>query len=132
MRSNFGEEISFISNSGKELCFGGAGSSDRLRFASVRDDAATEEEGLACSRLAITQIIGVCGIKECNGFLGIHSGKIRWLSTHGGADEVGRRKGSIWLGPMVNDAPVFSSLEVFCNRLEHGKVMVMRTGGELS
>jgi len=64
-------------NSGKEPRFGGAGSSDRLHFALVRDGATTEEEGVACSRSAVTQIIGVCGIKECNGFLGIPSGKNR-------------------------------------------------------
>jgi len=64
-------------NSGKELRFGGAVSSDRLCLASVGDGAATQKEGVACSRSAITQIIGVCGIKECNWLLGIHSGKFR-------------------------------------------------------
>jgi len=59
--------------SGKELRFGGPGSSDGLRFASVGDDAATKDEGVACSRSAVAQIIGVYGIKECNRFLGIHS-----------------------------------------------------------
>jgi len=49
---------------------------------------------------------------------------------HGGADEVGRRKGCIWLGPMVNNAPVFDSSEVFCHLLEHSEVMVMRARGE--
>jgi len=64
-------------NRGKEFCFGGAGSSDGLRLASVRDGATTEKEGIACGESAVAQIIGVCGIKECNGFLGVHSWKNR-------------------------------------------------------
>jgi len=64
-------------DSGKELRFDGAGSSDGLGFASVRQGATSEKKGVACSRLAVAQIIGVCGIKECNGFLGIHSWKSR-------------------------------------------------------
>jgi len=64
-------------NSGKELRFGGAGSSDRLCFASVGDGAATQKEGAACGRSAIAQIIGMGGIEECNGLLGVHSGKFR-------------------------------------------------------
>ena len=64
-------------NRGKELRFGGAGSSNGLHLASARDGATTEKEGAACSRSAVAQIIGVCGIKEYEGFLGIHSWKNR-------------------------------------------------------
>jgi len=63
--------------SGKDLRFGGAGSSDRLCFALVGDGAATQKEGIASSGSAVAQIIGVCGIKECNGFLSVDGGKIR-------------------------------------------------------
>jgi len=89
-------------NSGKELRFGGAGSRDGMCFASARDGAVSEEEGAACGRSAVLQVIGVCGIKKCNWFQGVHSGKNGWLKAHGGADEVGRRKESIWLGPTAN------------------------------
>ena len=50
--------------SGKELRFSGAGSSDGLHFASVGDGAATEDEGVACTRSAVAQIISVCGINK--------------------------------------------------------------------
>jgi len=73
----------------------------------------------------------VRGIKECNGFLGVHSGKFRWLWVHHGADEVGRWKGCVWLGPTTNNAPVFCSSEAFRHFLKHGKVMVVWARGEL-
>jgi len=40
----------------------------------VRDGTTTEKEGVAYGRSAVAQIIGVCGIKECNG---------AWVSTVG-------------------------------------------------
>jgi len=78
-----------------------------------------------------TQIIGMCSIKKCNRFLGVHSGKIRQLGIHRGSDEVGRGKRGVWLGPTVNNAPVFGSSEAFGNLLEHSEVVVMRASGEL-
>jgi len=46
-------------NSGKEFRFGGAGSGDGLRLTSVGDSVATQEEGIASSRSAVAQIVGV-------------------------------------------------------------------------
>ena len=118
-------------NSGKEFRFSGAGSGDGLRLASVGDSATTQEEGIACSGSAVAQIIGVGGIEKRNWFLRVDVGKLRERGIHGGADEVGRRKGCVWLGPTVNNAPVFGSSEVFCHFLDHSKMMVMRARGEL-
>jgi len=64
-------------NSGKEFRFGGAGSSDGLRLTSVGDSAATQEEGIASSRSAVAQIVGVCGIEKCNRFLSVDVGELR-------------------------------------------------------
>jgi len=75
----------------KEFCFSGTGGGDGLRLASAGHSAATQEEGTAHSGSAVAQIIGMCGIKEGNGFLSVNGGKIRWLSIHCGADEIGRR-----------------------------------------
>jgi len=90
-----------------------------------------KKKRLASSGLAVAQIIGVCGIKKRNGFLSVNGGKIRELSIHCGADEVGRRKGCIRLGPTVNNAPVFGSSEVFRHFFEHSEVMIMGARGEL-
>jgi len=118
-------------NGDKEFRFSGTGSGDGLRLASVGDSAAAKQEGTTGSRATVAQIIGVRGIKECDGFLGVHSRKCRQLRVHGRADEVGRWKGVIQLGPTANNAPIFCSSEVFRHFLEHGKVMVMRARGEL-
>jgi len=116
---------------GKEFRFSRTGSGDRLRLALAEDSAAAKQEGTTGSRSMVLQMIGVRGIKECDGFLGVHSRKCRQLRIHGGADEVGRWKGVIQLGQTANDAPIFRSSEAFCHFLEHGKVMVMWARGEL-
>jgi len=118
-------------NSGEKFRLGGARSGDRLRLASVGNGAATQEEGLAGSGSAVTQIICMHSIEKCNGFLGVHSGKSRQLGIHCGPDEVGRGKRGVWLGPTACDAPVFSSSEVFSDLFECSEVMVMRASGEL-
>jgi len=65
------------SGDNSKVSFSGAGSSYGLRLASVGDGTSAEKESIAHSRLAVLQIIGVCSIEERNGFLGVHSGKIR-------------------------------------------------------
>jgi len=66
-------------NGGKKFRFGGARSGDRLRLTSalVGNGAATQQEGIAGGKSAVTQIICMHSIEKCNGFLGVHSGKIR-------------------------------------------------------
>jgi len=46
-------------DSSKELCLSRAGGSDGLRLGAVRDSAAAEEEGVACSRAAGSKIVSV-------------------------------------------------------------------------
>jgi len=118
-------------NSGEKFRFGGARSGDRLRLASVGNGAATQEEGIVGGGSAVTQIVCMRGISKCNGFLGVHSGRDRQLGIHRRPDEVGRGKRGIWLGPTVDNAPVFSSSEAFGDLFEHSEVMVIRASGEL-
>jgi len=118
-------------NSGEKFRFGGARSGDRLRLASVGNGAATQEEGIAGSGSTIAQIVCMRSIQKCNGFLGVHSRKVRQLGIHRRPDEVGRGKRGIWLGPTVDNAPVFGSSEAFSDLFEHSEVMVMRASGEL-
>ena len=53
-------------DSGKELSFSGAGSSNGLCFASVGDGATTEKECLARSRAAVPQITALACVASRN------------------------------------------------------------------
>ena len=64
-------------NGGQKFSFGGAGGSDGLGFATVGDSTATQQEGVAGGRTAVAEVVGMCSIKECSGFLSIVGGEVR-------------------------------------------------------
>jgi len=78
------------SHGSEKFGFSGAGRCDGLRFAPVRDGTAAQEESIAGSGAAISQIVGVGGIKECCRLVRIDIRERRQVSVKRGTDEVGR------------------------------------------